>query len=84
MKTTIELPEPLFEQAKMAARAQGTTLKALIESGLRMAIHPKAQATQQTAWPDLTFHPQAAQAGHLIEPSQWREAANPSAWPEQK
>jgi hypothetical protein len=84
MKTTIELPELLFEQAKTAARAQGTTLKALIESGLRMAIHPKSPAVNQAAWPDLSFHPQTEQAGHLIEPSQWREAANPNAWPEQQ
>jgi hypothetical protein len=85
MKTTIELPEPLFEQAKKAARAQGITLKALIESGLRMAIHPKSAAAKQAAWPDLTFHPQAKKAGHLIEPAQWREAANPTStsWPEQ-
>lgn len=84
MKTTIELSDVLFEQAKAAARAQGITLKALIESGLRMAIHPKSAATKQASWPDLTFHPKAALAGHLTEPSQWREAANPSDWPEQK
>ncbi|NJS35516.1 MAG: hypothetical protein HC765_02275 [Brachymonas sp.] len=84
MKTTIELSEALFEQAKAAARAQQTTLKALIESGLRMAIHPKATPAAQTVWPDLSFHPQAANAGHLLEPSQWREAANPSSWPAQQ
>jgi hypothetical protein len=22
-------------------------------------------------WPDLTFHPEPAKSGHLIEPSQW-------------
>lgn len=35
MKTTIELPDSLLEEAKRAARAQGTTLRALIEAGLR-------------------------------------------------
>jgi hypothetical protein len=84
MKTTIELPQPLFEQAKTAARAQGITLKALIESGLRMAIHPKSTPVVQAAWPDLSFHPESTQAGHLIEASQWREAANPTPWPEQR
>jgi hypothetical protein len=84
MKTTIELPEPLFEQAKSAARSQGITLKALIESGLRMAIHPQSTPVAKAAWPDLTFHPISTQTGHLVEPGQWREAANPTAWPQQK
>ena len=38
MKTTIELPEELFLQAKRSALEQGTTLKALIESGLRHTL----------------------------------------------
>jgi hypothetical protein len=77
MKTTIDLSDGLFEQAKATARAQGMSLKALIEMGLRMAMHPKAPGTVAPEWADLTFHPKPAKAGHLIEPSQWREAANP-------
>ena len=80
MKTTVELSDLLFAQAKAAARAQGITLKALIESGLRMAIHPKNAAPKNAAWPDLTFHPQASEAGNSIAPAQWREAANPHSW----
>ncbi|MBL7956459.1 MAG: type II toxin-antitoxin system VapB family antitoxin, partial [Flavobacteriales bacterium] len=38
MKTTIELPEALFAKAKRLARARKTTLKALIEQGLRMIL----------------------------------------------
>ena len=77
MKTTIELSDVLMNQAKSAARLQGITLRALIESGLRMAIHPKNAAVTQVAWPDLTFHPSADQSGSLMEPSQWRDAVNP-------
>jgi hypothetical protein len=77
MKTTIELPDGLFEQAKAAARAQGMSLKALIEMGLRRAMHPKASSAAAPEWADLTFHPKPTKAGHLIAPSQWREAANP-------
>ncbi|MGB4117950.1 MAG: hypothetical protein WBK51_15525 [Polaromonas sp.] len=77
MKTTIELSDALMDQAKSAARSQGITLKALIESGLRMALHPKNTATAQAAWPDLTFHPAADQSGSLLEASLWRDAANP-------
>jgi hypothetical protein len=79
MKTTIELSDGLFEQAKTAARSQGMSLKALIEMGLRMAIHPKAPEAATPVWQDLTFHPKPAVAGHLIEPGQWRDAANPAA-----
>ena len=38
MKTTIELPEPLFAQAKRYAAERNMTLKALIEQGLRGAM----------------------------------------------
>jgi hypothetical protein len=78
MKTTIELTDGLFEQAKASARAQGVSLKALIEMGLRMAMHPKAPAASAPAWENLTFHPKPGKSGHLMEPDQWREAANPS------
>jgi hypothetical protein len=81
MKTTIELSDLLFDQAKAVARERGVTLKTLVETGLRMAIHPKSLASNKVAWPDLTFHPQADQAGHLTDASQWREAANPHGWP---
>jgi hypothetical protein len=77
MKTTIELSDGLFEQAKASARAQGMSLKALVEMGLRMAMHPKAPVAPAPEWADLTFHPKPAKVGHLIEPGQWREAANP-------
>ena len=62
---------------KSSTSTQGVTLKALIESGLGMAIHAKNAATAQVAWPDLTFHPTADQSGSLMEPSQWRDAVNP-------
>lgn len=47
MKTTIDLPDELFAQAKRAALEQGTTLKALIERGLRSALaqpRPRSKA----------------------------------------
>ena len=77
MKTTIELSDALMDQAKSAARSQGITLRALIESGLRMALHPKKTAAAQATWPDLTFHPSADQSGSLLDASLWRDAANP-------
>jgi hypothetical protein len=38
MKTTVEIATPLLAEAKRAARREGTTVRALIEQGLRMAL----------------------------------------------
>jgi hypothetical protein len=38
MRTTVRLDEALLEQAKREAERRGTTLTALIEQGLRLAI----------------------------------------------
>ncbi|QSB14399.1 type II toxin-antitoxin system VapB family antitoxin [Natronosporangium hydrolyticum] len=38
MKTTVELPDPLVQEAQEVARAEGTTLRALVEDGLRAAL----------------------------------------------
>ena len=38
MKTTIELSDALLEAAKRHAQARGTTLKAVVEEGLRTVL----------------------------------------------
>ena len=38
MKTTVEIPETLFKQAKEIAAREHTTLRALVEDGLRRVI----------------------------------------------
>jgi hypothetical protein len=38
MKTTIELPDELLREARRIARAESTTLKSLLEEGLRAVI----------------------------------------------
>lgn len=46
MKTTIEISDPLLIQARRLAASQGTTLRSLIEQGLRQVVENKPQATE--------------------------------------
>ena len=38
MKTTIQIPDSLFEEARQLAEREQTTLKALVEQGLRRTL----------------------------------------------
>ncbi len=38
MKTTIQIPDSLFEEARKLAAKEKTTLKALVEEGLRLIL----------------------------------------------
>ncbi len=38
MKTTIQIPDSLFEEARRLAQREHTTLKALVEQGLRRTL----------------------------------------------
>ena len=43
MKTTIEIAEPVLEEARRLARREGVTLRALVEEGLRTVIAERAE-----------------------------------------
>lgn len=45
MKTTIEIADSLLDEAKRRAAAEGTTLRALVEAGLRRVLGPGATET---------------------------------------
>lgn len=44
VKTTVDIPDPLFEAARQAARRDRTTMRALIEQGLRLALEERRAA----------------------------------------
>jgi hypothetical protein len=44
MKTTIEISDPLLRDAKKLASRQGTTLRTLVESGLRAELQRRKSA----------------------------------------
>ncbi|MCP5408460.1 MAG: type II toxin-antitoxin system VapB family antitoxin [Chromatiaceae bacterium] len=44
MKTTIELPDSLIEQARRVAQLEGVTLRALVEEGLQRSLEVRRQA----------------------------------------
>jgi hypothetical protein len=46
MKTTVEIPDPLAAEAKALARREKTTLRALIEAGLRQVLRERRRRAQ--------------------------------------
>jgi predicted transcriptional regulator len=44
MKTTIELPDALFKEARRYAEAHHVTMKTLVEQGLRRVLAEREQA----------------------------------------
>ena len=53
MKTTIEIPEPLFRQAKARAAIDGLSLRDLFVRGLQLALQtpPVAQTKHKANFP---------------------------------
>ena len=52
MKTTVEIPGPLLDAAKRFAARSGTTLRALVESGLRRILEDQALSADAFRLPD--------------------------------
>jgi predicted transcriptional regulator len=65
--TTVELPDDLLREAQHIARAEGTTLKSVLEEGLR-AVIARYRASQQFVLRDASVDgrgltPDLAEAG---------------------
>jgi hypothetical protein len=46
MKTTLELSAPLLERAKRLAAKESTTLRELVEAGLRLVLKERAERAE--------------------------------------
>jgi len=51
MKTTIDISDPLLEKARRIAAREGTTLKALVEAGLRRVVEERTRQHSFTLRP---------------------------------
>jgi hypothetical protein len=72
IRTTVRLPEELLTRAKRKAAAEGRTLTALIEEGLRLAVSAKPE-------PRSSAHndPPVSSAGGGLQPGlRWEDLAN--------
>ena len=71
MKTTIEMSDPLFKSAKDLAQRSQTTLRALIEEGLRRVISD-SQAQAKSAF-KLKKASVLGKAILMPEPASWQQ-----------
>ena len=67
MKTTVELSDAVGRQARRCAEREGTTLRALIEEGLRRVLEDRARAGQfrlrKASFAGQGLNPELAGAG---------------------
>jgi hypothetical protein len=63
MKTTIELPDALAQQAKNLAREQGVTLRELVVDGLRAEVQRRSTPRTQVDFHFPTFEGAGLQPG---------------------
>lgn len=63
MKTTVELPDALLADARALAERDGTTLKALLEAGLRHVVKERKRRAQRVPPRVVTFGGDGLQPG---------------------
>lgn len=68
MKTTIDIADDLFARARQHADAHDTTLRALVEEGLRQVLAAQGQPVARKPFRMRTFGPADAKDGWLQPP----------------
>jgi hypothetical protein len=61
MKTTIDIADPLLREAKKLAGRDGTTLRALVEDGLRQVISARSAKKKPVKFRFTTFRGEGLQ-----------------------
>ena len=67
MKTTVDIADPLFEKARRLAAQQGTTMRALIEAGLRAVLEAHRATPKRFTLRDASFKGDGLVAGVELE-----------------
>ncbi len=69
MKTTVEIPDELFREAKATAARNGSKLKDLVADGLRLALGQVPPTKRRSRFPLIPGRPGAARltAAHVDE-----------------
>jgi Bacterial antitoxin of type II TA system, VapB len=55
MKTTLEIADPLLDEARKIAHRDGTTLRALVEQGLRQVVIERNKPPKKFKLRDASF-----------------------------
>ncbi len=76
MRTTIDLPDPLFKEAKSAAALRGISLREVVEEALRRQLQPHASRKSAAARGRL-----GSKNGFLVLKHRGKHVINPT--PEQ-
>ena len=76
MKTTIDIADSLLLQAKATASREGTTLRELVETGLRAVLQQRGAKTVPIVLRDASFKGEGLQPG--VREGDWEQCAS---WP---
>ena len=75
MKTTIEISDPLFLEARALAAREGTTFRELIEAGLRAVMASRASEPAEFRLREASFGGQGMATGFARDPGSMLDAA---------
>jgi len=74
MKTTVQIPDPLFTSVKDIARRDGTTLAALVEEGLRKVVNERERHARSFKLQDASVDGKGINAAYAAGWEAVREA----------
>jgi hypothetical protein len=69
VKTTVDIADAMLREAKLIAAREGTTLKALVEEGLRHVIDERGRETTGFSLRDVRYGDSVGAPG--VDPNDW-------------